>query len=510
MKVERIAHELVQHSPEWHQFRLDHDGASEAAAMLGLSKNVTRSELLRAKHTGIAKEFSDFVQERILDHGHVVEALARPMAEELIADELYPATYSFGRLSASCDGLTMDGSTAFEHKQWASELAASVARGELPEEHQPQCQQILLVTGAEQVLFMVSDGTPQKCVHISVRPNAKWFERIVAGWAMFHQDLDNYQLTEETPSAAATPVIALPAVSIQVKGEIALISNLPMFGAQLAAFIDGIDKNPSDDQAFANAEAAIKALQTAQEALEFAESGALAQTASIDEMHRTVALYIEQARSTRLMLEKLVKARKDTIRIEIMQGGKNALAEHVATLTKRLGKPYMPTIQADFAGVIRGKKTIASLRDAVDTELARAKIEANEIADRIGINLKTLAEQSEGYAFLFADIAQICLKANDDFTALVKLRISEHKAVEQKRQDELRERIRQEEAAKLAVKAPQAAVTAPPAQAARAANPSTESAEARAMLADFVNRYGHLKEFATVVSLIKAMQRRAA
>ena len=34
--------------------------------------------------------------------------MARPIAEEIIGEELFLATYSFGRLSASCDGLTMD------------------------------------------------------------------------------------------------------------------------------------------------------------------------------------------------------------------------------------------------------------------------------------------------------------------------------------------------------------------------------------------------------------------
>src|SRR3972149_6196199 len=110
--------------------------------------------------------------------------------------------------------------------------------------------------------------------------------------------------------------MALPAVSIEVKGKIARIPNLPAFGAKLAAFIDGIDKNPSDDQAFADAEGAIKTLESAQTALEAAEAGALAQTATIDEMRRTVALYVDQARTTRLMLEKLVKARKEQIHVQ--------------------------------------------------------------------------------------------------------------------------------------------------------------------------------------------------
>ena len=94
-------HDLVQGSPEWHAFRLEHFGASEAAAMLGISTKVKRSELLRMKHTGNAKEFSDWVQENILDRGHQVEAMCRPLIAERICEDLYPLTYSNGKLSAS-------------------------------------------------------------------------------------------------------------------------------------------------------------------------------------------------------------------------------------------------------------------------------------------------------------------------------------------------------------------------------------------------------------------------
>lgn len=244
-------------------------------------------------------------------------------------------------------------------------------------------------------------------------------------------------------------VATLPALSIQVNGSITLVDNLQLFGEKLNAYIEGINKNPSDDDDFARAEDAIKTLEKAQTALEAAESNALAQTATIQEMQATVSAYVVQARNTRLMLEKLVKARKDAIRLEIVQHATANLTEHVAGLNLRLGKPYMPTIRADFQGVIKGKKTVASLREAVNAELDRAKLEANAVADRIQINLTTLRDLAKDHAFLFADTAQIVMKANDDLTALVKSRIADHQQAEAKRLDAERERIRKEEAAKL-------------------------------------------------------------
>lgn len=451
--MQRKIHDLVQGSEAWHKFRLEHDGASEAAAMLGLSKNVTRTELLTAKSTGLAKEFSEFVQTRILDRGHKLEALARPFVEALIEDELYPATYSFGKLSASCDGLTIDGTQAFEHKQWNDELAAAVSRGVVPEEHLPQCHQILMVTGAERLIFVVSDGTLDKRAYAVVLPDPAWAARIEAGWKQFDEDLAQFKHVEVLPPAVPEAKLGLPALSIQVNGQISLIDNLGVFGAKLTEFIAAIDRNPSTDQAFADTEAAIKTLEKAQAALEAAEAGALAQTASIDEMRRTVAQFVEQARTTRLALEKIVKARKDTIRIEIVQKGRADFAAHIASLNAQIGRPYMPDVPTDFAGAIKGKRTITSLQDAVSSELARAKIAANEIAGRIQINMATLREQASEHAFLFADTAQLVLRPNGDLVTLVRARIVEHKATEQKRLDDERERIRQEEAARIAKEA---------------------------------------------------------
>ena len=446
--MERILHELIQGSPEWHQFRLDHDGASEAAAMIGLSKTTTRTELLRAKSTGIAKEFSDFVQTRILDKGHEVEALARPIAEKLIGDDLYPATYSLGRLSASCDGLTMDDVTAFEHKQWNAALAASVERGELPEEHMPQCQQVLLVTGAQQLLFMVSDGTEENMESMYVRPDQKWFARIRAGWAQFERDLAEFKPVEVLPPVTAAPVMALPALSIQVRGEISLVDNLKVFGEELTAFIGRIPEKPETDQQFADCKAACKALQDAQDALDAAEAHALGQISSFDEMKRTKAALFDLARSTRLAVEKLVAAREQQIKVEIRQAANDAFALHVANLNTRIGKPYLSLPIPDFAGAMKGKRTIASLHDACDTLMASSKIAANEIADKIQINMNTLRELAADYKFLFADTAQLVLKNNDDLVNLIKLRITEHQAAEAKRLEAEREKIRAEESAR--------------------------------------------------------------
>lgn len=480
-----VIHELTQGSEAWHAHRRAHFNASEAAAMLGISKYQTRNELLAQKATGITPEV-DANTQRLFDDGHATEALARPIAEEIIGEDLYPITASREvdglPLSASYDGTTMDEKTVWEHKRLNAELAASLEAGVIPDMYHPQMEQQLLIIGAERVLFMASDGTRESAKHAWYASNPALRARLIAAWNQFTEDVKAYKPVEVIPAAVATPVMSLPAVSVKMEGAIAVISNLDLFGAKLTEFVGKLNMKPEDDQGFADAENAVKILQNAQEALEQAEAAALAQMSNVDDLRRTVAMYVKTARDTRLVLEKAVKSQKETVRANIVQGGKDAFTTHISNLNARLGKAYMPVIPTDFPGVIKGKRTITSLRDAVDTELARAKIAANEVADRIQINLTTLRELAKDHAHLFADAAQIVLKAPDDLTTLVKLRIAEFEAAEAKKREAERERIRAEEEAKAQakVKAEEAARVAAEAKVKADAEAAERAAAAKA------------------------------
>lgn len=461
-------HNLQQGTPEWHAFRAEHHGASEAAAMLGVSTKVKRSELLHMKATGTPQEFSDWVQRNILNYGHEAEALARPIVERIVGEDLYPATCSNedegGNLSASCDGLTMLGELVWEHKQWNAALAESVRAGVLPEEHKPQCQQQLLVTGAAKVKFVVSDGTEENMVMMDVLPDPEYQRRIVAGWKQFDEDLDNY-----TPEPAEAPVTAqaqeaLPAVFAQVSGSLAVTSNLDVFGEALKAFVDRIPKEPETDQDFADTEAACKTLKTAEEKLAAAEDSALASLTNVEQMRRTVATLKELARQTRLASEKLVKARKEAIRTEIVMTARQQFSAFLTGLQGEI-RVRLQIGMPDFAGAIKGLKTLSSIKDAVSTTLANAKIEANEYAADIRAKLAKFDDLVPAeYHGLFRDLDDLATMAPNHFEAAVVARVEQQK----KTDDELRQKI--EDAAK--AKAAEATATPMPVAPAPAAQPT--------------------------------------
>ena len=423
-------HNLVQGSAEWKQFRLDHFGASEAAAMLGISPKVSRTELLHMKATGTAQEFSDWVQKNILNYGHEVEAMQRPLVEEdIVGADLYPVTCSMGQMSASCDGLTMGGDIAFEHKQWNEALASSVREGVLPDEYMPQCQQIMLVTGAAKVVFVVSDGTRERREYMDVLPNADWLERIAQGWVQFAKDLANYVPVEYPVKPQAEPIMALPALVIQLRGEVAA-SNLPAFKATAEAYIASIKTDLATDEDFANAEATIKFCDNAEKSLEQAKASALEQTADIAELMRTVDHISAQLRDKRLMLEKLVKNEKQAIKERILADVKQKFADHVAALEAETAPVRLVFQTRDFAGAMKNKRTLATLQDAVDTELANAKITLDAIAQGVRGRLTWYRANVGEYECLFADLQALIQKPDEDFQLVVNTRISDHKAKE--------------------------------------------------------------------------------
>lgn len=447
-------HALEQGTDAWNQFRLTHYGASEAAAMLGLSKKASRAELLRLKYLGDAKQFSEWVQEHILDRGHEVEALARPLVEDMIGEELYPVTCSAQlmpawasyEMSASCDGLTMGEDVAFEHKQYAEELYASVAAGIVPEEHMPQCQQVLMVTGAKELYFVVSDGTREKFAYAIVLPDSEWQERILAGWCQFDKDLAAYQLPEAEKVLAAEPVLALPAVAVQVSGQIEVRQNFKTFEAALRNFLESsLIREPQTDQDFVDLDGQIKMMKEAEAALDAAEAQMLAQITTVDEAKRQKDMLAKLLRDNRLMAEKLLASEKERRRAELIETARKAMTAHGEALQSEIQGVRLAVAMPDFAGGIKGLKSLTSMKEKLDAALANGKAAADMAAADICKKLAWVAENADEHRALLADLQQLVAKPMEDFQLTITSRIEKLQQQEAARI----ERIRQEEADRL-------------------------------------------------------------
>lgn len=433
-------HNFEQGSPTWLQHRMKHRNSSDTSALLGISSYRTRTDLIRLTATGMEQDIDAATRRRFND-GHEYEAIARPWAEDIVGEELFPATVSRTvdgvPLSASLDGMTMSGSVLWEHKTLNQELADAMDRGEIPEEYLPQMDQALGITGAEKYLFMASAGSRETMRYCWYTPEPGRFRALVKAWRQFDEDVKAYKPDPQAEVIVGRAPSALPALLIQVTGAVTQ-SNLPEFKARAIEVFRSIKTDLQTDSDFADAEQTVKFCKDIEERLDAAKQHALSQTATIDELFKALDAISAEARAKRLELDKSVKSRKETIRLEIIRGGEQAFREHVATINQRLGKVSLPLIQANFAGVIKGLKTVASIKDAVATELARVKIEANAVGEKIDANLRTLRELAAEHAFLFADAQQLVVKENGDLVNLIKTRIADHKAEQQRREEATR------------------------------------------------------------------------
>lgn len=196
---------LEQNTPAWHAWRQTRFGASDAAAMLGISPYKTREQLMREKQ-GVITKIGDY-QRELFAAGHAAEKAIMPHLEDVTGQPITPCVMEGeNRITASLDGVNFEGTLIIEHKLLRDSDASRkrfdmATRGEIAEHDMAQVQQQLMVSGAEKCWFVVSDGTPNNMAIADVFPDAVWFARIREGWAQFARELD--AAADEVPQILA-------------------------------------------------------------------------------------------------------------------------------------------------------------------------------------------------------------------------------------------------------------------------------------------------------------------
>jgi putative phage-type endonuclease len=432
MSMERQIHSLIQGSPEWLAHRTNYWNASDAPAMMGVSPYKTRTELLREIATGVVREVDERTQD-LFDEGHRFEELCRPLAEEIIGTDLYPVSMSYGKMASSLDGITMSGVVLWEHKSINDAIRAATCGADLPLYLRVQMEQQYEVSDAEKCLFQASrwgaNGELLEEVHHWYESDPELRQQVVAGWAQFERDLAEYQPQTVVEAPQADAIIALPALAVQIRGEV-ITSNLPAFRSAAEQYIASIKTELETDEDFVNAAATVTFCDDAEKRLAAALDGAIAQMSSVDEVKRTVEHLIEQFRAKRLALDKLVERRKKEIKEAAVEARRKKYANHVEELNNALGDVSIVVAAPDFAGTIKGLKTITSANDKLDTALANGKIAADAAAKDLRAKLDWYEPHREVHGFLFRDLQTLIQKPAEDFELAVTTRIAEHKRAE--------------------------------------------------------------------------------
>jgi predicted phage-related endonuclease len=443
-----ITHNVEQGSAEWLALRLQNFTASEASAMLGMSKYMTRTQLLDLKKTGIAKPVNASTQ-MLFDKGHATEEAIRPVVEELIGEDLYPLTGSLdnGNLLASFDGLSLDFDTIFEHKLYNKAIVEGLSQGLIPEQHKPQLEQQMLVSGGTRAIFVCSDGTAENMHHAWYESEPELREKIIAGWAQFEKDLVSHEPKAAEVAVIGTEADALPLIQYQIEGN-KLVSNIGFCLETITVRAkEAMATILESDQDFADKDKLNKAVKDSRARLKTVVAQAKGEFLSFSEFAETAAEIDAVLQKMQAHGEKQVKQAKDQKKADIFNTATQALNEVVASTEARIFPCAVAGSYAypDFTAATKGKRTIESIQNAFDGELATAKIAIKAIEDRALCNLQILEGYADEYRFLFTDLATLLNKDSEDFAAIMKQRIGDQQALEERKLAEQREKIRAEE-----------------------------------------------------------------
>lgn len=473
-------------SDAWLEIRLDHLTASEAAAMMGDSPYMSRNQLLALKKGWQSNPNSEF-KERLFADGHRFEAEARPLVEMEYLEDFPPVVAGLSvqglELLASFDGLalTLNPILVWEHKSWNEILAENTRNGLVEAVHYWQLEQQMLIAGVKECLFTVSDGTASKKVECIYKSVPKRRKDLIAGWIQFEKDLKEFKLEARSELIEAPKAKGLPLVTYEVNGsEISSNINACLDQIRDRAQIE-MTRVLETDQDFAEKEDLNKATKQARADLDSLVGKVRGHFTSFSDFARVAGEIDSVLQKMQSHGEKLVKTAKDEKKIAIGADAEKRLLKHLATINKRIAPVdiiAVSSVRADWPGVMKNKRTLESLQNAVDTELARVKKEIEAIVEVIVKNQVSFNELAKGYELLFADTNQLITKDNDGFIAIIKQRIADHKLAE----EETRQREEKERAER----------------AAKASKAETDREEAKTIMADGQKKASEKKQTGTI------------
>lgn len=180
---------IPQKGKDWLDWRGKGLGASDAAAVLGISPWTSPFELWCYK-TELCRP-PDFHPNAIaaMNRGTELEPVARALASKQLDIDFSNTpsgehdVHSFIR--ASLDGLSPDGKVLLEIKCPGKVDHAMAMQGKVPPKYYAQIQQQFLVSGAERGYYFSWDGSSDKGVAIEVFPNAEYIAILLTSLQAF-------------------------------------------------------------------------------------------------------------------------------------------------------------------------------------------------------------------------------------------------------------------------------------------------------------------------------------
>jgi hypothetical protein len=146
-------------------------------------------------------------------------------------------------------------------------------------------------------------------------------------------------------------------LTIETRGEV-IASNVDEFREMIRAGLTNINRVLKTDEEFGQAELDVKALKGAEDLVKSAKEKALADAEQLNALFRALDETGEEIRSPRLELEKLIAARKEEVKAEL-------ITEYMGKLDCA-ARLRFPTFGRSVGDAVKGKRTLDSMRKALE------------------------------------------------------------------------------------------------------------------------------------------------
>lgn len=156
---------MEQNTDEWHEFRRNHVGSSDAPAIMGISPWKSIVQLYEEKITGINSQKDNPWMKR----GRDKEQEARDLYCFITGHNMSPVVlehpqYKF--MSASLDGMTPFGNCAVEIKIPGKVDHEKALEGFIPDKYYPQLQHQIFVANLDMIDYFSWDGNTHALLHV--------------------------------------------------------------------------------------------------------------------------------------------------------------------------------------------------------------------------------------------------------------------------------------------------------------------------------------------------------
>jgi len=189
----KVIEGMQQNTPEWHNFRKNHIGASEAPYIMGISPYVTPYQLWCRK-LGF---MPDAEMTSAMQRGHDLEPIALAAFEKEMGLFMTPVVLisrTVDWMSASLDGLDLDGKIAVEIKCPNRETHQIALNGKVPDKYIYQLQHQMMVLNVDLMYYFSFDG--QKGVALEVTRDDSLCEALFLHEQRFWSSIQNFEPPE--------------------------------------------------------------------------------------------------------------------------------------------------------------------------------------------------------------------------------------------------------------------------------------------------------------------------